>query len=245
MIPTIIADDEPRAITALQILLDRHCKQVNVIAVANNINDAFELISKNKPSLIFLDINMPHGSGLELLAQLKDNQDVKVIFTTAYQEYAVKAFRMSAIDYLLKPVDKEELIEDLERYRQSISRPHAMEMNLLNDLLKDSKTKKMAINTADSLHMVEMDDILYLKSERNYTHLFFQDSTIVASKSLGEFEDLLTEYGFLRIHRSCIVNLFRVKEYRKRNMDLVLHDGTVLEVSRNRKEQLAEKLQNL
>ena len=245
MIRSIIVDDEPRAIKALQILLERHCRNVSVEGVAHNIAEALVLILRFKPVLVFLDINMPNGSGMDLVEKIRDQKGINVIFTTAYQEYAVKAFRLSAIDYLLKPIDKEELVNAIERYQEAIEDTHAIQMNLLNDMLQNNKPRKIAINTADSLHMVNIDDILYLSSERNYTKLHLDDSTLLASKPLGEFEELLSDLNFFRVHRSYMINLSRVREYQKKKLAAVLDNGVAVEVSRNRKESLSKRLQSL
>lgn len=242
MIEAIIVDDEPRAIRTLQILLSRHCKDVDVIETASNIHDAAELINSKGPALIFLDINMPNGSGLELVEKLKDHHQVKVIFTTAHQEYAIKAFRLSAVDFLLKPIDKNELMAAVDRYRSSKYQSSSVEMSLLNELLQNGRTKKIAVNTVDSLHVLNHEDIYYLSSERNYTTFHLADSSIVASKSIGEYEQMITDERFLRVHRTYIINLDKVQEYKKKEQGVVLQNEAFVEVAKSKREELIRRL---
>lgn len=242
MITSLIVDDEPRAIKALKILLEKYCPEVELIGTASNINEAYEQITTKKPSLVFLDINMPNGTGLELVERIKDTESTKVIFTTAYQEYAIKALRLSAIDYLLKPVDKNELISSVSRFKKQTSQSSQNQFSLLSELLEKQNSQRIAVNTLEGVHIINLDDVYFLSSEKNYSTFHFKDSCVLTSKSLGEYEKLLFEYQFFRAHRSFIVNLKKVREYNKKKMGIILDNGHFIEVSRNKKDLLIEKL---
>ncbi len=243
MIRSLIVDDEPRAIKTLEILLERNCPNIELIGTANNIKDAYQIIVSDNPDLVFLDINMPNGSGLDLLAQIKDKEKSKVIFTTAYEEYAIKAFRLSAVDYLLKPIDKKDLVEAVNRFEElqthSTSDP---QIDVISEILTRTRPKRIAINTQEGIHVVNLDQIIYLKSDKNYSFIETYKESIIASKPIGEFEKLLDDYDFVRTHRAYIVNLSHVKEFNKKEMNLILDRGHSIEVSRSKKEYLLERL---
>ena len=173
--------------------------------------------------------------------------EIKVIFTTAYEEYAVRAFRLAAYDYLLKPIDKQELVEVVDRLMEE-SNPDRdrIQMDLLQQLIRSQeKTRKIAINTSDSLHVVNMDEILYLTSQKSYTRFQLDDTTLLATKPISFYEDLLQHQRFFRVHRSHIVNLARARVYKKRKMEVILDDGSVIEVARNRKDELLQNLSSI
>ncbi len=240
MIKALLVDDEPQAIKSLKILLEKYCPEVNVLGEAENITEAYQLIQKENPNLVFLDINMPGGTGIELLEQL-DGLDLEVIFTTAHHEFAVKALRLSALDYLLKPIDSSELRKAVSRYTMKNWRMN--DYSIVKEVLAGDKPKKIAINALERIHIINVEDILYLKSDKNYTSFFLSSEEIIASKPLGEFEELLRDYGFIRSHRSTIINIERVKEFKKgRDPYVLLDNGAQLEVSRTRKDELLSKL---
>ncbi len=242
MITSLIVDDEPRAIKALEILLERHCPEITVLGKASNINEAYEEIVKKKPDLVFLDINMPNGSGLDLLKRISDTEQTKVIFTTAYDEHAIQAFRLSAIDYVLKPVDKDELIQAINRYKVQSNHSAHGEYTLLSQILDKQNERRIAVNTTDGVHVINLEEVFYLSSEKNYTTFHFHDSAIVASKPLGDYEKLLAEFQFVRVHRSYLINLKKIREYNKKRMGVVLENDEFIEVSRNRKDFLMNNL---
>lgn len=243
MIRALLVDDETRAIRALEITLERHCPEIEVIGVASNIEEAYQLIVRLKPELVFLDVNMPRGTGLDLLERIKDTETTRVIFTTAHEEYAIKAFRLSAIDYLLKPIDKEELITAINRFKESTSGIERIEV--LTELLERRNPQRIAISTLDGFHIIDLDKLLYLSSEKNYTNFQMSDKAILASKSIGEFEKWLDQERFIRVHRSYIVNIDKVREYDKKKGVLILQNDQSIEVSRNKKEALLHKLKIL
>lgn len=186
---------------------------------------------------------MPHGSGIDLLKRIHKTNKAKVIFITAYDEFAITALRLSAIDYLLKPVDKNELIEAIERFKK-VSQSDD-QIKIFSEILENKTPDRFSINTVDGIHIIKYADVKFLSSEKNYTKFHLADSTMVASKPLGEYEKLLDQNTFVRIHRSFLVNLNKIVEFDKKSGNVILEGGDSVEVSRNRKDYLIERLQNL
>ena len=245
-IRALIVDDEKHCVETLSFRLAENCPDVEVVGDCQTIATASEAVSRLKPDLLFLDINLPDGTGFSLLDKLS-GYSFQVIFTTAYDEFAIKAFKFNALDYLLKPVGDEELRLAVERYKLRAPRPDTYsELRLMLEELKKSREgiHKIALPTAHGHVFVLLDDIVRLQADSNYTLFFLKDSTkLTVAKTLKEYEDLLSDLSFFRIHNSDIVNLDYVKEYNKgKGGTVVLTDGTELEVSVRRKPQFSEKL---
>src|SRR5579872_4375761 len=200
MINAMIVDDEPYCVEALQILLGRYCPQVKVIGAYHSGAQALEPIREQQPQLLFLDIEMPRMNGFELLEKIKD-LDFELIFTTSYDRYAIKAIRHSALDYLLKPIDREELQLSIRKVEQRLKAPLPQQIDMLFQRLQSPNHlfNKIAIPTMEGLQLVAVDDILYCLSDSNYTVLTLKDKQkVVASRTLKEIEELLEDYPFLR-----------------------------------------------
>ena len=244
MIKAIIVDDEPYCCEALSILLDRYCPQVNVAGSYHSGAEALVAIREQPPQLLFLDIEMPRMNGFELLEKIKD-VPLQLIFTTSYDQYAIKAIRFSALDYLLKPIDREELLRSVEKVQQRLLFPLQIDM-LFQKLQNPSHLfNKIAIPTMEGLQMVAVDHIMYCTSDSNYTILSLKNQQkVVASRTLKEIEELLEDHSFLRVHHSNLINLNEVCKYVKGEGGyLVMSDGASINVSRSRKENLLKKLQ--
>ncbi|HLZ88735.1 MAG TPA: LytTR family DNA-binding domain-containing protein [Puia sp.] len=244
MIKAIIVDDEPYCCEALSILLDRYCPQVEVAGVFHSGAQALEPIRELKPQLLFLDIEMPRMNGFELLEKVK-SLNFELIFTTSYDQYAIKAIRFSALDYLLKPIDREELQLSIQKVEQRLQAPLPQQFDLLFQRLQNPLYTRIAIPTMEGLQMVAVDSIVHCVSDSNYTVLTLKTrQKVVASRTLKEIEELLEDYGFLRVHHSNLVNLNEVCKYIKGEGGyLVMSDGSSINVSRSRKEGLLKKLQ--
>ncbi len=239
MIKALLVDDEPKALKALRLLIKKHCPEIEIIAEADNITDAYKQIVELNPELVFLDISMPGGSGLELLERIQ-GFNVEVIFTTAYQEYAIKALRLSALDYLLKPISHDELKKAVSRF---LNQKIKYDYSLVSEILNSEKLRRIAIHTQGGVQILNLSDIMYLKSDKNYSVFYLPEQNVVASRALGEFEKLLHGHGFIRIHRSTLININHIREYKKgKEPKVLLVDGTELEVSRSRKEELLHVL---
>ena len=242
----IIVDDEAKNIKALQALIQLYCKQINVVATAQNIGDAEILIRQHNPQIVFLDVEMPMGNGFELLEKF-DTIDFETIFITAFNHYAVQAFKFSAIDYLLKPADTDELINAVDKAQEKIvqSNINARVQTLLTNIkTKNLGRKKISIYTMDTILFEEIDDIMHLQSDGNYTHIFLRNNKKeTVSKPIKEFEDLLPETIFCRIHHSHIININYIKKYHKgRGGYVEMDDNTSIEVSSRKRDSFLEML---
>lgn len=251
MIRTIIIDDEPSAVNVLTMLLNKKCKElVDVVATSTSPVEGKRLIETLNPDLVFLDIEMPEMSGIDLLRSFA-RPTFKVVFVTAYDAYAVEAFRLSAIDYLLKPVEADDILKAVQKIKKDIDQNEntvvAQLHHLEELLLQNNSESKIGIGMADKIVFVNTDDIMYCKASGSYTNVFFIDGRkMVASKSLGDFELQLTEHNFLRIHHSSLINLNHIKEFQRHDGGyVIMEDGKKLEVSQRKRRDFLEAIQTI
>jgi two-component system LytT family response regulator len=242
MIKAILVDDEMHGLDTLGILLAEYCPEVQVIDRCSSAKKALESITKTKPDLVFLDIEMPVMNGFELLEQF-EQIPFSVIFTTSYDQYAIKAIRFSALDYLLKPVDPKELIAAIRKVAKKNNPPTSEQLQMLMDQLqhRESPLTRIAIPTSEGFELVPADQVVRCEADDNYTYLFLKNTTrILASRTLKEMEEQLREFpAFVRVHHSYIVNLNEVVKYvRGEGGYLIMTDGSTVNVSRSRKEGL-------
>ena len=246
MITATIVDDEPYSCEALVILLERYCPNVKVLDICYSAASALASVKEQNPQILFLDIEMPHMNGFELLEKLPEI-NFELIFTTGYDQYAIKAIRFSALDYLLKPIDREELQKAVQKAVNSMKHPLPEQIEVLLQKLNHPMipVNKIAIPTMEGLHMILMESIISCTSDSNYTILLLKNrQKIIASRSLKEIEEMLEDYSFARVHHSYLVNLNEVEKYmRGEGGYLLMSDGTTVDVSRSRKEILLKKLQ--
>lgn len=240
MVTTIIIDDEPKGRMALRQKLAVYCCNVQVLAEAANGQEALLLIQLHHPQLIFLDIEMPVMNGFEMLNSIKE-KNVHIIFTTAYDQYAIKAIKYAAFDYLLKPIDIGELKTAVGKIETLANITLEKQIELMQQNLKQPKKNfnKLAIPALDGLHFFDLSTIIHLEAQSNYTVLYFSGHPkITASKTLKEFEDLLPADMFFRVHNSHIINLHYIKRYIKGDGGQVeLENGANVDVSRRKKEE--------
>jgi two-component system LytT family response regulator len=241
----IIVDDENKARQLLRAMLADLCPDVEVVADCDDLPSGVKAIKRHSPDIVFLDIEMPGHSGLELLDFFNDDEvHFNVIFTTAYDHYAIQAFKLSAVDYLLKPISPIELTDAVARAEKKNARDNTRIHMLRHQLGNDSKGK-LAVPHLNGLRFLAHDDILYLKGERAYTNLYCKDgSTITASRNLKHFEEQLSGHrNFFRCHRSYIVNLGRITEYvRSDGGHLVLEGKVSISISPDRVDELMKRL---
>lgn len=230
-------------------LAKKFSTRVKVVAEAINAAEGKEMISKFKPDLVFLDVEMPVQTGIDLLASL-NKIDFEVIFTTAHEQYALKAIKLNALDYLLKPFSIEELETALDKCTNK--KYSSIDPEALNTLISNLKNispenKKVGLPTLHGIRFVLIKDIIRIASDSNYTHFFFTDKTkMVVSKTLKEFEELLTPYNFFRVHNSHLVNITHLQSFVSLDGDhVIMNDGSKVEVSRRRKNDLLELLKNI
>ena len=246
MIRSIIIDDEENNRQMIGDLLIKYCPEIEVVGEADGVELGVLMVQKHHPDLIFLDIKMDDGDGFDLLEKL-GNIDFKVIFITAYEEYAIKAFKFSAIDYLLKPVDPDDLVIAIEKAKTQILKDLKYQFSTLTDNLNPDKRKTLVLRTIDKIHYLDTKNIIRCESDRNYTFFYLNNNQkIIISSPLKEYEEVLDDQHFFRIHKSHIVNLNYVETYLKGDGGfLLLKDKTKLPVAIRKKEMLLERLSDL
>jgi two-component system LytT family response regulator len=249
MIKAIIVDDELGARESLSKMLEKNCKQIEVVAKVDSMLAAFEAITNKEPDLVFLDIEMPNGNAFDLLEKFK-TINFNIIFTTAYDHYAIKAIKFSAVDYILKPIDPEELILAVKRFEEKTGKSATLDKQfktLLSNVRPENKLKKVGIPDGDGLIFINLSDIIRCDSDGNYTFFILTSGKkIIASRTLGEYEQMFAEDNFFRIHRSHLINLEHVKKYIKGEGGyVVMSDNSQVEVSRRNKTDFLEKLSHL
>ncbi|MDQ8004231.1 MAG: LytTR family DNA-binding domain-containing protein [Pedobacter sp.] len=247
---TIIVDDEEFARSSLYFLLQENCPDVNICGIAKSVSEARSLLQSHDIDLIFLDIAMPGENGFSLIPQAQEANST-VIFTTAYDQYALKAIKANALDYLLKPIDIDELIAAVEKAVKHQQLNNALTRNLsLKNLEEDLKEQKgvnrITLPSGQGYRLVDVDDIIHIEADSNYSIFHLKNAEkITVSKVLKDYEEILPEERFMRIHKSSIVNLKYVKEYNNKNgLMLSLSNGENIMVSRRRASDFFEKMKN-
>ena len=245
MMKAIIIDDELDCCETIAALLGSFCPDVELTGIYHNGAEALPIILQKQPDLVFLDVEMPKMNGFEMLEQLPQ-VNFDIIFTTSYDQYALKAIRFSAIDYLLKPIDREELQKAVQKVRMRSQRNMSQQVEILMQKLHQptKPVGKIALPTMEGLQMIPVDSIISCESDSNYTILLLKSKKkIIVSSTLKEMEEVLEDHSFARVHRSYLVNLNEVEKYVKGEGGyLIMSDGSMIDVSRNKKELLLKKL---
>lgn len=245
MIRAIIVDDEEKGQEILKSLIQKNCPEVLVLAVAGTADAGVEAIKKHKPELVFLDIEMPGGNGFTLLEKAK-NFDFDVIFTTAYSQYAIKAIRFSALDYLLKPISPDELKVAVGRIGDKAGSGHGTKANVdtLLSNIKEPKPGRIVLPNSHGAEYVQVSDIVRCTADGNYTSVvLITGKRILVAKTLKDYEELLSDHGFCRIHHAHLINMKHIRRYIKGEGGTVeLSDGSSVEVSRRKKSEFLEQL---
>lgn len=253
MIRTIIIDDEPSAVNVLSLLLKKKCKDdVEVVATSTSPQEGKKLIEEQQPDLVFLDIEMPGMTGIDLLRSFAE-PTFRVIFVTAFDAYAVEAFKLSAVDYLLKPVEGDDIIRAISKIKTDISKnknPISSQLEQLEKILMQNNhaaESRIGIGMADKIVFINIPEIIYCEASGSYTQVFLQDgSKMLASKSLGDFESQLSPHKFFRIHHSHIINLNRIKEFQRHDGGYVIMDNNKhLEVSQRKRRDFLDAIDDL
>jgi len=245
----ILIDDEISNLENLRALLQKHCPQVNILATAQNVNDAVDAIEKHWPDLVFLDIQMGEHTGFDVL-KLLPKRNFEVIFVTAYDHYGIQAVKFAALDYLLKPVDIDELITAVNKAAQKLaSQIHTSQLDfLLQQLIKpETNVSTIALPMQNEIRYIPLSDIIRCEADNSYTHFYMANSEkLLVSKSLKEYADLLRPNGFLRTHQSHLVNPKYVKSWLKEDGGiLLLTTGQKIPVSKANKETVKQALQRI
>ncbi|MFT3679076.1 MAG: LytTR family DNA-binding domain-containing protein [Ferruginibacter sp.] len=236
----ILIDDEVSSLQNLQQKLTEFCPDIKVIASTQKPEDAITLIQQQKPDVIFLDIEMPRMNGFRMLDKL-ENPDFEIIFTTAYNHYAIDAIRISAFDYLVKPIAIADLQQAVQRLLSIRQKQTKEKIEILKTSLQDKKSQedKIAIPTSDGIEFIPIKNIVHIESSSNYSKVFFTDNKhLLVTKLLKDFEDMLLPYHFYRIHHSHLINLSHIKKYLKNDGGQVqMQDGSTIDISRRKKEE--------
>ncbi|MEJ2882026.1 LytR/AlgR family response regulator transcription factor [Pedobacter sp. GR22-6] len=249
MLNAIIVDDEEFARSSLYFLLQENCENIQISGIAKSVAEARNLLLANKIDLIFLDIAMPGENGFELIPQIQESK-AHVIFTTAYDQYALKAIKANALDYLLKPIDIDELkaavdkaFRHIELSKTSTSKNENLQ-NLSANLSDRSEIRKISLPNGQGYSLVSIDDIIHIEADSNYSVFYLNNrDKITVSKVLKEYEEILPANQFVRIHKSSIVNLNYLKEYNSRNgLEVMLKNGAKIAVSRRRASDFVDKV---
>ncbi len=245
----VIVDDEQHCRDALSGLLQRQFPDITLLGTATNVMEAVELLNRERPTIVFLDVELGRQTGFDLLQALGPDRP-HIIFTTAHEGYAVKAIRFSALDFLLKPVDPDELKAALDKVGRAVLGPQHPDqfMALMrNIMLSANSDKRIALPVAEGLEMIDTDDIIYCESASNYTVVHQRDGKrLVISRTLKEFEDMLSVQDFIRVHHSHLINVRHVKKYiRGEGGEVIMSDGANVAVSRRKKQELMDSLARL
>lgn len=245
MVRTIIIDDELQGRKTLRNFIGKYCPNVEIVGEAESVKSGVEAVILHSPDLILLDINLPDGTGFDLLEKLP-KMDFKVIFVTAYNQHAIKAFKYSAIDYILKPIDPDLLVEAISKVKKD-DRLSEIEKKLEALLSNRKSVEKLALPSSNGILLVKIDDIIRCESDSNYTNIFLiNKQKILVTKTLKDYDDILSDVGFFRIHKSHLINLRYVKQYIKGEGGyVIMEDNSQVEVSRRRKDEFVTALKSI
>lgn len=244
----IIIDDEKKGREILKSLIENYCKEVQIIAQATNAKEGYDLIQEYHPDVVFLDIEMPNGDGFSLLERF-DKIGFHIVFTTAFDDYAIKAIKFHALDYLLKPIDIDELRVAVSHIKKALEEKQSPE-NKFAGLIQSRKLEhsgKLALPVKDGIIYLSISEIVRVESDGTYS-LFYTDNDKkhLSSKNLGEYEDILPTTGFFRVHRSHIVNVRKVKKFIRNDGNFIeMEDGSTVEIARRKKDEFLDIMNRL
>ncbi len=246
LLKAIIVDDEAPLRAVLKSLIRVYHKDIEIVAEAGSVESGFEVINTHQPDLVFLDVEIINGTGFDLLAKFPVI-DFKIIFVTAHNAYAIRAFKYSAVDYLLKPVDSFELDQAIQKVKDSFKTDESniSLKALLDNIKRESGPKRVLLKDHESIHLIETDEIIRCEAEGNYTRFYLKNGKhLLISKTLKDFDNLLSTDQFFRAHQSHLINLGFFLRFDKANGGtIVLKDGSTLPVATRKKDQLIERLE--
>lgn len=247
MTKILIVDDEARTRELISKMIDSFGYDLETIPEGSNVQTAIDAIHRHDPDIVFLDIQMPDGTGFDVIRSIEDKH-FEVIFITAHEEFAIKAIKFSALDYLLKPVDTLELKGALDRALESIQqKKEDAQFEALQKNINPSEKRRLVLKTQESVHVVELDDIIRCEADRNYTSFYLKDNRkILVSKTLKEYETLLSAHNFLRVQQSHLININYVDRYDKKNGGaVVMKDGSEVPLSPAKRDIFFNRLENI
>lgn len=240
LLTTVIVDDEEDSVNLLRIQLQKYCPEIGEVFTFNSPLKALQEIELLKPDLVFLDIEMPELNGFQFLEKLMP-LNFSVVFITAYNEFAIKAFRFSALDYLVKPIYVEDLMEAVKK-AVNVGKPSEGQLDLFQRQMQLERVNKIAVSSLSGIVFINLDDILYVEASSNYSILVLLDGEkVIVSKTLKDVQEILENRHFFRIHRQWIINLNKVKYFNKNDCLLTMENNKQLQVARIQKDKLIEK----
>lgn len=250
MITAVLIDDDKHLRKGLKALLERYTHEIHIIGEAESVQTGVECLEKLRPQVIFLDIHLSDGTGFDILEKIKGKITAHIVFITAHEQYAVKAFKFSALDFILKPVDPEELQDTIAKIKEVVGKRNSFEhidLLLENIRKKVDNFKRIALSTSDGIHLFEVSDIIRCEAKVNYTEFFIKNhKPLLISKTLKEYEEMLTEHGFERIHQSHLINLSYLKSYIKSDGGyVIMADNSKLPLAQSKREKLQELIKSL
>lgn len=244
----IIVDDEKHSRETLTKLIEEFCQETTVLTTANSVAEAIDKIKSNKPDVVFLDIELQSGIGFDILTQI-DTINFEVIFTTAYEQYAIQAIKFSSLDYLLKPLGIEELKTAIEKAKKKKDQEVYKKQleTLIDNLQQQPKFNKICLSTADSVEFINIKDIIYCKANGAYTLFILKNNiSLLVSKHLKEYENLLIEQQFMRIHNSFLINLKEVKKFVKSDGGyIMMNNDDIINISKSKKEKFLNAMSHI
>jgi two-component system LytT family response regulator len=245
-IKAVIVDDQKDFRDSLKADILDYCNEIEIIGEASGVVDAAKMLNTREPEIVFLDIDLGDGTGFDLLDILHKPIQYRIIFTTSSDSHAIRAFRYSAIDYLMKPVDPEELIHAVQKFKEVKQDPEQFEL-LKENVKSNSQINKIALSSLDKIKIAEVSDIVRCESQGNYTDFYFTNGTkLMISKTLKEYDEILSQNSFIRVHQSHLVNAEFIKEFVKSDGGyLTLKDGSNIPVSTRRKSFVIDYLTNI
>jgi len=247
MIKVLIIDDEPIVLELISKTVESYCPNVSIVAKAENVKSGVAAINEHEPDLVLLDIKMPDGSGFDLIKHF-DKPDFKVIFISGYMEYAIKGYKFNAIDYILKPIDEEELALAINKADDIIRYEEKMQFKAIEENIKAlNKSDKIILKTSEHVHLINTADIIRIEADGNYSTFYIQDGRkVIASKAIKEYEEALIDKGFYRIHKSHIININKLSYFDKTDSgDVIMSDGSVVPVASRKKDMLLDLFESL
>jgi two-component system LytT family response regulator len=248
-----LIDDDKHLRKGLKALLDRYTNQINIIGEAESVKTGVLILEKLQPQVLFLDIHLSDGTGFDILEQLAKSRgkiSAHIVFITAHEQYALKAFKFSALDFILKPVDPEELQNAIAKIKEVVGKNSSFEhidLLLENIRKKVDNFKRIALSTSDGIHLFEVSDIIRCEAKVNYTEFFIKNhKPLLISRTLKEYEEMLTEHGFERVHQSHLINLSYLKSYIKSDGGyVIMADNTNIPIAQSKREKLQELIKAL
>jgi two-component system LytT family response regulator len=244
----VIIDDEKDAVNFIESIILEYCNSLNIVGKAHSVTEGTNLIQKELPEIVFLDVEMPDGTGFNLLQNFP-KRDFKVIFITAFNHYALQAIKFSAVDYILKPINIQDFIKAVNNVIMEVESQKALDLKIscLLDNLKSTTPSKISVSTTDGIEYIETSEIVHIQADRSYSHIFLSDGRkLMVSKNLGEFQELLIDRDFYRTHNSHLVNMHYVKKYvRSDGGYILLKNEETIPVSLSKKELFLKAMERL